>query len=108
MKTTSVRMALVACVLTLATGAVVIAGALASEKEGPDSTACAVKAAADGSQPVALSEAELRSKLEAAGYIQVRSLGHEEGCVEAKGLDKNGKRFEVYLHPTTGEIVSQR
>jgi len=108
MKTTSLRWVLAASVFALASGAAAISGASASEKEGLERGACAVTAAKDGSKPATLSDAEIRGKLEAAGYTQVRSLGREEGCVEAKGLDKDGKRFEVYLHPTTGEIISQR
>jgi uncharacterized iron-regulated membrane protein len=59
-------------------------------------------------QARALPDDAIRSRLAAAGYTQVRSLGREDGCVEAKGLDKDGKRFEVYVHPTTGEVVGQR
>lgn len=108
MKMTGLTSILAASTFALALGSVAVSGgASASEKENTGRAACAVKANADGSKPVNLSEAELRSKLEAAGYAQVRSLGHEDGCVEAKGM-KDGKRFEVYLHPTTGEIVRQR
>lgn len=102
------RLGLPVCAIAVAIGAVAVSGASASENEQSERAACVVTAANGGSNPVTLSDTELRSKLEAAGYSQVRSIGHEGGCVEAKGLDKDGKRFEVYLHPTTGEIVSQR
>lgn len=110
MTTKSLRWLLALSVITLAAGggALAVSTTYASESEDGARGACVVKPNADGSTPAALSDAELRGKLTAAGYTQVRSLGHEDGCVEAKGLDKGGKRFEVYLHPTTGEIVKQR
>jgi hypothetical protein len=66
---------------------------------------CAVKA---GVAPVRLDDTKIEEILSEHGYAQVRGLGEEEGCVEAKVLDRNGKRFEVYLHPNTGEIVRVR
>lgn len=110
MTTKTLRWVLAASVITLAAagGALTVSTTYASESEGGERGACVVKPNADGSLPAALSDADLRGKLSAAGYTQVRSLGHEDGCVEAKGLDKDGKRFEVYLHPATGEIVKQR
>ncbi|WP_439815334.1 PepSY domain-containing protein [Zavarzinia sp. CC-PAN008] len=54
----------------------------------------------------ALSEAQIRAFLTDAGYTDIRSLGTEDGCVEAKGLDAKGERFEVYLKPATGEFVT--
>ncbi|HET8995968.1 MAG TPA: PepSY domain-containing protein [Acetobacteraceae bacterium] len=56
----------------------------------------------------ALTDQEIRGKLTAQGFTEIRSIGREDGCVEAKGIDKEGKRFEVYLHPATGEIVSRK
>lgn len=110
MKTTSLRWTLAAC-LTAAIaggGALAISGASASENEAVESGACEAKAVVDGGKPAALPEDRIRGKLAEAGYTQVRSLGREDGCVEAKGLDKDGKRFEVYVHPATGEIVGRR
>lgn len=70
--------------------------------------ACAVTAAADGSRPAQMSQDDLRAKLIADGFTQIRSFGTEYGCVEAKGTDQAGKRFEVYLHPVTGAIVDRK
>ena len=50
------------------------------------------------------SNEEIKTMLEKQGY-EVRSVGEEDGCVEAKGLDKDKNRVEVYVHPVTGEIV---
>ena len=110
MTTKSLRWALAASVIAVAAagGALAVSTTYATESEGSERGACAVKPNADGSTPAALSDEAIRGKLTTAGYTQVRSLGHEDGCVEAKGIDKDGRRFEVYLHPTTGEIVRQR
>ena len=108
MTSSFLRFILPVCAVAMGLGVAAISGASASEKEGAARGACAVTAVKDGNKPVSLTDTELRTKLEAAGYTEVRSLGHEGGCVEAKGLDKNGKRFEVYLHPTTGEIVKKQ
>lgn len=51
------------------------------------------------------SETEIREMLVKVGYVDIRKIEEEHGCVEAKGTDKDGKRFEVYVHPNTGEIV---
>jgi hypothetical protein len=40
-----------------------------------------------------------------AGYANVKKMGMEDGCIEAKGLNGDGSRFEVYIHPTTLKIV---
>lgn len=40
-----------------------------------------------------------------AGFKDVRSMGEEDGCYEAKGFNDDGSKFEVYIHPTSLEIV---
>ena len=40
-----------------------------------------------------------------AGYTEISKMDKEDGCYEAKGLNSDGTRFEVYIHPTTLEIV---
>lgn len=71
--------------------------------------ACAANpAGSDAKSSATLSEPEIRARLVAAGFTTIRSIGREDGCVEAKGLDSSGKRFEVYLHPATGAIVGKR
>ena len=39
------------------------------------------------------------------GFADVTKMDEEGGCYEAKGLNANGSKFEVYIHPTTLEIV---
>ncbi len=41
----------------------------------------------------------------AAGYKDISKMDEEGGCYEAKGLNADGSKFEVYIHPTTLEIV---
>lgn len=48
---------------------------------------------------------EARAAAVAAGYADITRMGEEDGCYEAKGLNADGSRFEVYIHPTSLEIV---
>lgn len=41
----------------------------------------------------------------AAGYKDISKMDEEHGCYEAKGLNADGSKFEVYIHPTSLEIV---
>jgi hypothetical protein len=40
-----------------------------------------------------------------AGYADITKMDEEDGCFEAKGMNADGSKFEVYIHPTTLEIV---
>jgi hypothetical protein len=40
-----------------------------------------------------------------AGYTDITKMDEEGGCYEAKGLNADGSKFEVYIHPTSLEIV---
>jgi hypothetical protein len=92
--------------LMIATACLALVGAAATTAGASElSQLCAAKA---GVTPVRLDDAKIKEILSERGYTQIRGLGEEEGCVEAKGLDKDGKRFEVYLHPHTGDIVRVR
>jgi hypothetical protein len=74
--------------------------------------ACAGIQAASAEESCPVSAAEMMSKaamtksLQDRGYTQIRSLSTHNGCYEAKGLDKNGKRFELELNGHTGDIVN--
>ena len=74
----------------------------------PKAEACTSMSSADGTQPKALSHDEIRAKLAAEGYAEIRSLRAEHGCVEAKGTDRSGRRFEVYVNPASGQIVTRK
>jgi hypothetical protein len=53
-----------------------------------------------------MSKSAMAKILQDRGYTQIRSLSAHDGCFEAKGLDKNGKRFELELNGKTGDIVN--
>jgi hypothetical protein len=50
---------------------------------------------------------QIKAKAEELGYT-VRSVGEEDGCLEVKGMDKNGKRVEVYFDPVTAAVVKTK
>jgi hypothetical protein len=54
-----------------------------------------------------IGENEMKSKIASLGY-QAKVFKVTKGnCYEVYGLDKAGKRIEVYFHPITGNIVEQ-
>jgi hypothetical protein len=48
---------------------------------------------------------EAKAVAVAAGYTDISKMDEEHGCYEAKGLNADGSKFEVYIHPTSLEIV---
>jgi hypothetical protein len=48
----------------------------------------------------------LQTKVEALGY-KVQKAKLKNACGEIYALDKNGARVELFVDPTTGEIVGQ-
>ncbi len=75
--------------------------------------AAALPALASGSSKAAcgnvasdkwMSVQEITTKVEALGYT-VRKVERDDGCYEVYGTNKSGNRFEIYLHPSTGEVV---
>ena len=48
---------------------------------------------------------EAKAVVVAAGYADITKMDEEGGCYEAKGMNADGSKFEVYVHPTTLEIV---
>jgi hypothetical protein len=54
-----------------------------------------------------ISESEMKSKIASLGY-QTKIFKVTKGnCYEMYGLDKAGKRIEIYFHPITGKIVEE-
>lgn len=54
-----------------------------------------------------ISESDMKLKVAALGY-QAKVFKVTKGnCYEIYGLDKAGKRVEIYFHPVTGKIVEQ-
>ena len=51
-----------------------------------------------------LPKATIETMLKKAGYTDIREIREHNGCYEAKGLDKTGKRFEVEIDSASGKI----
>lgn len=54
-----------------------------------------------------MSKEAITKSLHARGYVRIRSISSHNGCYEAKGFDKKGKRFELELNGATGAIVTE-
>ena len=54
-----------------------------------------------------MTKSAIESQLKAQGYTQIREITSHGGCYEAKGLDQNGKRFELEINSFTGKINNQ-
>ena len=54
-----------------------------------------------------INESEMKLKIASLGY-QAKIFKVTKGnCYEIYGLDRAGKRIEVYFHPITGNIVEE-
>lgn len=49
--------------------------------------------------------AEAKASAAAAGYTNVFRMQESSGCFEAKGYYSDGSMYEVYLNPSTLQIV---
>ena len=54
-----------------------------------------------------MTKGAVETQLKAQGYTQIREIKSHGGCYEAKGLDQNGKRFELEINSFTGRINNQ-
>lgn len=55
-----------------------------------------------------MKEADFRARLEAEGY-QIKTFKVSRGeCYEIYGLDRNGKKVEIYFNPETGAVVEAK
>ncbi len=81
-------------------GALLLASATAlPTMASPDDARCGASAAGAWK-----STDEVRAAMEAKGY-RVRRIEEEHGCYEAYAFDKDGRRYELYIHPVTLEVV---
>ncbi len=56
-----------------------------------------------------MSEDAMKTRIAAMGYKDIRTFKTTSGnCYEIYGVDKNGKKAEVYFHPVTGAIVEAK
>jgi hypothetical protein len=54
-----------------------------------------------------MTKAAVESQLKAQGYTKIKEIKSHSGCYEAKGIDRNGKRFELEINSYTGKISNQ-
>ena len=81
--------------------AVTILGLTTSAQAGSLGKPCTTAA-----QKQWLSLEALQSKVEALGY-KVQKAKLKNACGELYALDKNGNRVELFVDPTSGQIVGQ-
>jgi len=53
----------------------------------------------------ALSEADVRARLAAAGYLNVHDVDYEDGIWNAEADDPEGRDVELKIDPDTGEVI---
>ena len=81
---------------------VILAGALAMLFVG----AASAEESCKNTGPV-LSKSDIEKKLTAQGYVKIRGLELHNGCYEAKGFDQSGKRFELEIDASSGNVVTR-
>lgn len=54
-----------------------------------------------------ISESEMKAKISDLGYKAKIFKVTKGNCYEIYGVDKTGKRIEVYFNPVTGSIVEE-
>lgn len=54
-----------------------------------------------------MTEDAAKAKATELGY-DVRRVKREDGCYELYAIDKKGARVEIYLNPSTGEVVKTK
>ena len=54
-----------------------------------------------------MTKQQVQAQLVSQGYVTVREIKSHGGCYEAKGLDKNGQRFELEVNSFTGKISNK-
>ncbi|NBV50374.1 PepSY domain-containing protein [bacterium] len=54
-----------------------------------------------------MSEADFKKKVEAEGYT-IKKFKQPGTCYEIYGIDKEGKKVEIYFNPVDGSIVKSK
>jgi hypothetical protein len=54
-----------------------------------------------------MTEADFKKKVEAEGY-KIRKFKQPGTCYEIYGLNKDGKKVEIYFNPVDGSIVKEK
>lgn len=63
---------------------------------------------AQGGAAGGLSSSEILQRVEQAGFTDVRDLEFDDGLWEVKALASDGRRVELLVDPTSGEIIDPR
>lgn len=67
----------------------------------------AKKNCTDLSQDKWMSEADFKKKVESQGY-KINKFKQPGTCYEIYGLNKEGKKVEIYFNPVDGSIVKEK
>jgi uncharacterized membrane protein YkoI len=101
---TKTKAALAATVLSTS----VLAGALALSAPAGVARAQQVQAAVQtqvqAQPPTALTQPQLRARLEAQGYTSINDVKFEDGVWKADARSANGNRVDLRVDPQTGEV----
>lgn len=54
-----------------------------------------------------MSVEDITAKVVEQGY-EVRKIKVEDGCYEAYAINKDGKKFELYMNPVTAAVVKTK
>lgn len=54
-----------------------------------------------------LSEADMKTKVDALGYKDYEKILVSGNCYEIYGKNKDGKKVEVYFNPVDGKVVEE-
>ncbi len=52
-----------------------------------------------------LTEVQMKAKVAELGYKTIKTFQVSGSCYEIYGINKDGKRAEVYFNPVTGAVV---
>ncbi len=69
--------------------------------------ASAKKNCTDQPKDLWMSEADFKKKVTDQGY-KIKKFKQPGSCYEIYGVDKNGKKVEVYFNPVDGSIVKEK
>ena len=87
--------------IAIFTGAAAVLGVIATAQAGSLGRPCT-----SAPQSQWLSIQELQAKVEALGY-KVQKAKLKNACGELYTIDKNGGRVELFVDPTSGQIIGQ-
>lgn len=54
-----------------------------------------------------ISQSDMKSKIDAAGYTKYEKVLVSGSCYEIYGLNKDGKSVEVYFNPIDGSVFKE-